>query len=246
MQNNEYIIFLGKKYQTKGTSLVFKLKTLCLFSIFLISRSSRELQQAMDAASISGEPLDTHLYTHGCPPVDLLVRTSGERRLSDFMLVQSSYALLVFTNVLWPDFGFLDLVAAIMQYQRKYPTLQAARNAGTVAIAAAAARHAAVLGPQSVTSLGALKIRRDEEDTDSPCGVATPGSVSSPSSGSASGSEQELQGGNSSGSNGNEARDCQNFASLIEREGETGVGISSCLHHRSPHLVHPLKHPLDL
>nr|AJU57197.1 dehydrodolichyl diphosphate synthase [Dunaliella viridis] len=63
------------------------------------------------------------LYTQGCPPVDLLIRTSGETRLSDFMLWQCRHAHLVFTPVLWPDFGFLDLLSALVGYQRAKPTL---------------------------------------------------------------------------------------------------------------------------
>ena len=53
-----------------------------------------------------------------CPAVDLLVRTSGECRLSDFLLWQSSHAILHFTPVLWPDFTFRHLLQAIVSYQR--------------------------------------------------------------------------------------------------------------------------------
>lgn len=60
----------------------------------------------------------------GCPPVDLLIRTSGEHRLSDFLLWQSRYAQLVFSNTLWPDYSFWDLLQALVQYQRSYPELQ--------------------------------------------------------------------------------------------------------------------------
>ena len=52
-----------------------------------------------------------------CP--DLLVRTSGESRLSDFLLWQSSYSVTHFTDVLWPDFGLQHLMAAIFHYQSK-------------------------------------------------------------------------------------------------------------------------------
>ena len=205
-----------------------------------VFRSSRELQQAMDASSRSGEPLDSHLYTNGCPPVDLLVRTSGERRLSDFMLVQSTYALLVFTGVLWPDFGFLDLVSAIMQYQRSYAALQAAREAGARALVALAARRkvALVRSPQR-SSLPALKLRRDEGDADSPCGVATPGSVSSPSSGSASGSEQELPNSES-----NTCNSAGNKKGLLLQVEATLLADSKCpLHRRKPYTCESLERP---
>jgi undecaprenyl diphosphate synthase len=51
------------------------------------------------------------------PPVDLLVRTGGERRLSDFLLWESAYAELVFTRVMWPDFGAEDLASAVREYR---------------------------------------------------------------------------------------------------------------------------------
>ena len=48
--------------------------------------------------------LARHLYTHDLPPLDLLIRTSGEVRLSNFLLWQAAYAEMVFTEVLWPDY----------------------------------------------------------------------------------------------------------------------------------------------
>jgi Putative undecaprenyl diphosphate synthase len=60
----------------------------------------------------------------GCPQVDLMIRTSGETRLSDFMLPQSSHATLCFSAALWPDFSFLDMLGALAQYQRDAPTLR--------------------------------------------------------------------------------------------------------------------------
>jgi len=51
------------------------------------------------------------------PPVDLLIRTGGERRLSDFLLWESAYAELVFTRVMWPDFGESDLQAAVREFR---------------------------------------------------------------------------------------------------------------------------------
>ena len=63
--------------------------------------------------------INQHLYTHNLPDVDLLIRTSGETRISNFLLWQIAYAELYFTNVLWPDFREQDLYNAIADYQKR-------------------------------------------------------------------------------------------------------------------------------
>ena len=67
----------------------------------------------------SWETFSRHLYTAGLPDPDLVIRTSGETRLSNFLLLQSAYAEYVFTPVLWPDFSRDDLAAAIAEYARR-------------------------------------------------------------------------------------------------------------------------------
>ena len=67
-----------------------------------------------------------------CSYPDLLVRTSGESRLSDFLLWQSSYSVTHFTNVLWPDFGFNHLMAAIFHYQSKKYYISEILNSSSV------------------------------------------------------------------------------------------------------------------
>ncbi len=73
---------------------------------------------------ISSEKIDesiinTHLYTHDLPDVDLLIRTSGEHRISNFMLWQIAYAELYFINEYWPDFSKEELIKAIVSYQNR-------------------------------------------------------------------------------------------------------------------------------
>jgi undecaprenyl diphosphate synthase len=63
--------------------------------------------------------INQHLYTHDMPDVDLLIRTSGEFRISNFLLWQIAYAELYFTEVLWPDFKEKDLYEAIISYQNR-------------------------------------------------------------------------------------------------------------------------------
>ena len=68
---------------------------------------------------VTEEVIAAHLYTRDLPDPDLIVRTSGEHRLSNFLLWQSAYAELFFTPVLWPDFGPVDLQAAVDDYSRR-------------------------------------------------------------------------------------------------------------------------------
>jgi undecaprenyl diphosphate synthase len=69
--------------------------------------------------SIDDSIINEHLYTHNLPDVDLLIRTSGEHRISNFLLWQIAYAELYFTDVLWPDFKEKDLHEAIISYQKR-------------------------------------------------------------------------------------------------------------------------------
>lgn len=69
--------------------------------------------------SIDESIINQHLYTHNLPDVDLLIRTSGEHRISNFLLWQIAYAELYFTDVLWPDFKEDDLYEAIISYQKR-------------------------------------------------------------------------------------------------------------------------------
>lgn len=63
--------------------------------------------------------INNHLYTHNLPDVDLLIRTSGEHRISNFLLWQIAYAELYFIDVFWPDFEEHHLVEAIINYQNR-------------------------------------------------------------------------------------------------------------------------------
>ncbi|MHA7056028.1 isoprenyl transferase [Aquimarina sp. M1] len=63
--------------------------------------------------------INEHLYTKNLPDVDLLIRTSGEQRISNFLLWQIAYAELYFTKILWPDFKKTDLFEAILNYQQR-------------------------------------------------------------------------------------------------------------------------------
>lgn len=82
-----------------------------------------ELVRAATAAAADGaitaEAIEAHLDTADMPPLDLLIRTSGEVRLSNFLLWQAAYAELYFTDRLWPDFKPADLQAALDHFARR-------------------------------------------------------------------------------------------------------------------------------
>jgi len=68
---------------------------------------------------VDEELINTHLYSNNLPDVDLLIRTSGEKRISNFLLWKISYAELYFTNILWPEFSKNDFNKAINNYQKR-------------------------------------------------------------------------------------------------------------------------------
>ena len=87
-----------------------------------------EATRRLCAAAVAGEvrpsdidedTIDRTLWTSGLPPLDLLIRTSGEQRLSNFLLWESAYAELWFTDVPWPDFDRTHLVAALHDYAQR-------------------------------------------------------------------------------------------------------------------------------
>ena len=89
-----------------------------------IVHAARRLAEDASGGKIRGEDItrDTfarYLYTADIPDPDLLIRTSGEYRLSNFLLWQMAYTELYFTDVLWPDFSKDDLLAAIADYQKR-------------------------------------------------------------------------------------------------------------------------------
>ena len=71
---------------------------------------------AAEQGAITEEAIEANLYTAGLPPLDLLIRTSGEVRLSNFLLWQAAYAEMIFTEVLWPDFTPALLQDALDQF----------------------------------------------------------------------------------------------------------------------------------
>ncbi len=69
--------------------------------------------------AVTDENLQKNLYTAGMPPLDLIIRTGGELRLSNFMMYQSAYSELYFTDVLWPDFDKKELGKALASFANR-------------------------------------------------------------------------------------------------------------------------------
>lgn len=93
-------------------------------SQFEITEAARQIASdvqrgALSLDEITDETVEARLSTHGLPPLDLLIRTSGEKRLSNFLLWQAAYAELLFTDTLWPDFGEEALRQAIDEFSRR-------------------------------------------------------------------------------------------------------------------------------
>jgi undecaprenyl diphosphate synthase len=77
------------------------------------------LQEGVAPEALNEEVVSAHLFAPEMPDPDLLIRTSGEVRISNFLLWQSAYAELVFVDTLWPDFGVHDLRSALAAYARR-------------------------------------------------------------------------------------------------------------------------------
>ncbi len=85
----------------------------------LVEAARRLVADGVSPDSIDANAIAARLYAPELPDVDLLVRTSGELRISNFLLWEAAYAELVFTETLWPDFGEDDLRAAVAEYARR-------------------------------------------------------------------------------------------------------------------------------
>jgi undecaprenyl diphosphate synthase len=101
-----------------------------------IAEAARRLAEEVHAGRLAPQDVGSntlsHALTGGTPSVDLLVRTAGEQRLSDFLLWESAYAELLFTDVLWPDFRRHDLAGALSDFrgrERRFGGLSPAPDA---------------------------------------------------------------------------------------------------------------------
>ena len=106
--NTQMTLTLALSYGSRE-ELVSAVKNIC----------SKVKNNIISIDSIDDSIINEHLYTQNLPDVDLLIRTSGEHRISNFLLWQIAYAELYFTDILWPDFKEQDLYEAIISYQKR-------------------------------------------------------------------------------------------------------------------------------
>ena len=119
-KNNDFILTMAFSYGALE-EVVFACKNIAS----LAKNDELQIEQ------ISANTLATNLFTHDIPNPDLLIRSSGELRLSNFLLLQMSYTELYFTKTLWPDFQPRDLDFAIENFndrRRRYGANQRDRN----------------------------------------------------------------------------------------------------------------------
>lgn len=112
---------LARTADNRGTTLVVALNYGAQNELVEATRrlAERCARGELDPAGIGPAHIESELATHGLPPVDLLIRTSGEHRLSNFLLWQCAYAELLFVDALWPDFDGDRLAQALDDFARR-------------------------------------------------------------------------------------------------------------------------------
>jgi len=110
---------LGISKTEKNTGMLFNIALNYGGRAEIVDAARRAIASGIDAADLDEAKFGDFLYTAGQPDPDLLIRTSGEMRVSNFLLWQIAYAEIWVTDTLWPDFRRRDLLNAIVDYQKR-------------------------------------------------------------------------------------------------------------------------------
>ncbi len=107
--------------KNKGLTLILALSYSARWELTNATKqiAKKVLEGDLDVNKIDDQTLEEHLTSSGIPDPELMIRTSGEQRISNFLLWQLAYSELYFTDTLWPDFGKDDLVNALIDYQSR-------------------------------------------------------------------------------------------------------------------------------
>ena len=124
LPGDSYRALLEGMEQTRNNTRLTLVLALNYSAKWEILRAARRLAEQAAAGALRPQDIDESVFenalsTHGIPDPELLIRTSGETRISNFLLWQIAYAELYFTPVFWPDFGRRELFEAILSYQRR-------------------------------------------------------------------------------------------------------------------------------
>jgi undecaprenyl diphosphate synthase len=110
---------LGITKTEKNTGMLFNIALNYGGRAEIVDAARRAMASGIDPSALDESRFSEFLYTAGQPDPDLLIRTSGEMRVSNFLLWQIAYAEIWVTDTLWPDFRRRDLLSAIVDYQKR-------------------------------------------------------------------------------------------------------------------------------
>ena len=110
---------INETSQNKGLCLILAINYSGKWDIFNATKKILKTKQKLDLANFNEKVFEKNLSTYNIPDPELIIRTSGEERISNFYLWQAAYSELYFTDILWPDFNKKDLFKAILSYQKR-------------------------------------------------------------------------------------------------------------------------------
>ena len=146
---------LGQEATAANTGMLFNIALNYGGRAEIVDAARRAIEAGVRPADLDERRFADFLYTAGQPDPDLLIRTSGEMRVSNFLLWQIAYAEIWVTETLWPDFRRHDLLEAILAYQkrdRRYGGIKPCRRRGRAPVTSHAGDSSAPASAKGATS----------------------------------------------------------------------------------------------
>lgn len=110
---------INETSKNKGLCLILAINYSGKWDIFNATKKILETKQKLDLANFNEKVFEKNLSTYNIPDPELIIRTSGEERISNFYLWQAAYSELYFTDILWPDFNKNELNNAIFEFKKR-------------------------------------------------------------------------------------------------------------------------------